>query len=228
MTNTVPLTHISADEVKAVLSEYRIHNADISFKEDSTIDDLIDVVEVRKGRIHCSLCMHEYGLTLGFIGQPVNDGYDFTRFNWRLTHSTQYLYPMYLCPQQDWPDLDRRTWLDLQDPQRCPYLCQSRMELWRVDGDHVGGRKWWWWWMNEWMIFGVLTRLCRNWILFVSIPSPRVKCLITMLLLSWQMKSVQWKISVIRFTRLFWNNSSGKCFFYHPIQSRSRVLIKSS
>lgn len=81
MTNTVPLTHISADEVKAVLSEYRIHNADISFKEDSTIDDLIDVVEVRKGRIHCSLCMHEYGLTLGFIGQPVNDGYDFTRFN---------------------------------------------------------------------------------------------------------------------------------------------------
>lgn len=46
MTNTVPLTHITQDEVKAVLSEYRIHNADISFKEDSTIDDLIDVVEV--------------------------------------------------------------------------------------------------------------------------------------------------------------------------------------
>ncbi|KAI9248203.1 developmentally-regulated GTP-binding protein 1, partial [Sporodiniella umbellata] len=45
MTNTVPLTNITQDEVKAVLSEYRIHNADVSFKEDSTIDDLIDVVE---------------------------------------------------------------------------------------------------------------------------------------------------------------------------------------
>ncbi|KAL7325319.1 GTP-binding protein rbg1 [Mucor circinelloides] len=45
MSNTVPLNNITFDEVKAVLSEYRIHNADISFKEDATIDDLIDVVE---------------------------------------------------------------------------------------------------------------------------------------------------------------------------------------
>src|SRR5690349_17083985 len=30
MTNTVPLTHLDLDEVKAVLSEYKIHNADIS------------------------------------------------------------------------------------------------------------------------------------------------------------------------------------------------------
>jgi ribosome-interacting GTPase 1 len=27
------------------LSEYKIHNADITLKEDSTVDDLIDVVE---------------------------------------------------------------------------------------------------------------------------------------------------------------------------------------
>lgn len=45
MTHTVPLNNITFDEVKAVLHEYRIHNADITFKEDSTIDDLIDVVE---------------------------------------------------------------------------------------------------------------------------------------------------------------------------------------
>ncbi|CAO3645234.1 unnamed protein product [Mucor hiemalis] len=45
MTNTVPLNNVTFDEVKAVLHEYRIHNADISFKEDATIDDLIDVVE---------------------------------------------------------------------------------------------------------------------------------------------------------------------------------------
>lgn len=45
MTNTVPLTKVTSEEVKAVLSEYRIHNADVAFKEDASIDDLIDVVE---------------------------------------------------------------------------------------------------------------------------------------------------------------------------------------
>nr|CAG8438490.1 15365_t:CDS:2 [Entrophospora candida] len=49
MTNTVPLTYLELDQVKAVLSEYRIHNADITFKCDATVDDLIDVIE---GRIY--------------------------------------------------------------------------------------------------------------------------------------------------------------------------------
>lgn len=45
MTNTVPLNHLDFDQVKAVLSEYKIHNADVSFKCDATVDDLIDVIE---------------------------------------------------------------------------------------------------------------------------------------------------------------------------------------
>ncbi|KAJ9085081.1 GTP-binding protein rbg1 [Entomophthora muscae] len=45
MTSTVPLTHLELDGVKAILSEYRIHNADVTFKCDATADDLIDVVE---------------------------------------------------------------------------------------------------------------------------------------------------------------------------------------
>ncbi|CAG8591222.1 6412_t:CDS:2, partial [Dentiscutata heterogama] len=49
MTNTVPLTHLDLDQVKAVLSEYKIHNADVNFKCDATVDDLIDVIE---GRIY--------------------------------------------------------------------------------------------------------------------------------------------------------------------------------
>ncbi|GBC07537.1 hypothetical protein RclHR1_07520001 [Rhizophagus clarus] len=49
MTNTVPLTNLDLDQVKAVLSEYRIHNADVNFKCDATVDDLIDVIE---GRIY--------------------------------------------------------------------------------------------------------------------------------------------------------------------------------
>ncbi|OMJ14767.1 Developmentally-regulated GTP-binding protein 1 [Smittium culicis] len=45
MTNMVPLTHLDLDAVKAILNEYRIHNADINFRCDATADDLIDVIE---------------------------------------------------------------------------------------------------------------------------------------------------------------------------------------
>ena len=65
MTNTVPLTYLDLDQVKAVLSEYRIHNADVTFKCDATVDDLIDVIEGRvyipaiyvlnKVSVHCTI-----------------------------------------------------------------------------------------------------------------------------------------------------------------------------
>ncbi|TKY85496.1 hypothetical protein EX895_005658 [Sporisorium graminicola] len=45
ITNTVPLTKLDHDEVKAVLSEYRISNADVSFRQDANIEELIDVIE---------------------------------------------------------------------------------------------------------------------------------------------------------------------------------------
>lgn len=45
MTNTVPLSHLTPEEVKAVLSEYKISNADVSIRCDATVDDLIDVIE---------------------------------------------------------------------------------------------------------------------------------------------------------------------------------------
>lgn len=41
----VPQSELDADTVKAVLSEYRIHNADITLRYDATTEDLIDVVE---------------------------------------------------------------------------------------------------------------------------------------------------------------------------------------
>jgi len=47
ITSTVPLTHIDHDEIKAVMSEYRINSADIAIRCDATIDDLIDVLEAR-------------------------------------------------------------------------------------------------------------------------------------------------------------------------------------
>lgn len=50
VSNTVPLTHIEPEEVKAVLSEYKIANADIAFRCDATIDDLIDILEAKSRR----------------------------------------------------------------------------------------------------------------------------------------------------------------------------------
>lgn len=45
MTNTVPLTHLDSDTVKAILGEYKWHNADVNFKCDATEDEFIDVIE---------------------------------------------------------------------------------------------------------------------------------------------------------------------------------------
>ncbi|KAK7183154.1 GTP-binding protein rbg1 [Paraphaeosphaeria sporulosa] len=49
ITATVPLTHIDHDEIKAVLAEYKMSNADVAIRCDATVDDLIDVIEA-KGR----------------------------------------------------------------------------------------------------------------------------------------------------------------------------------
>lgn len=45
ITNTVPLTRLNNDEIRAVMQEYRINSADIAFRCDATVDDLIDVIE---------------------------------------------------------------------------------------------------------------------------------------------------------------------------------------
>jgi small GTP-binding protein len=45
ITNTVPLTKLDKDGIKAVMSEYKINSADIAFRCDATVDDLIDTLE---------------------------------------------------------------------------------------------------------------------------------------------------------------------------------------
>ncbi|KAK6258975.1 hypothetical protein SCA6_013449 [Theobroma cacao] len=44
-TSTVANTLLDLETVKAICSEYRIHNADITLRYDATADDLIDVIE---------------------------------------------------------------------------------------------------------------------------------------------------------------------------------------
>eukprot|EP00455_Lapot_gusevi_P051135 TRINITY_DN755_c0_g1_i1.p1 TRINITY_DN755_c0_g1~~TRINITY_DN755_c0_g1_i1.p1 ORF type:complete len:367 (+),score=128.01 TRINITY_DN755_c0_g1_i1:108-1208(+) len=50
---TVPLTHISEHVVKAVLHEYRVHNAEILVREDATLDQFIDVIEGNRVYMRC-------------------------------------------------------------------------------------------------------------------------------------------------------------------------------
>ncbi|SCZ99343.1 BZ3500_MvSof-1268-A1-R1_Chr3-1g05958 [Microbotryum saponariae] len=50
ISNTVPLTHIDSDEIKAVLAEYKMSNADVALRCDPTLDEFIDVVE--GGRVY--------------------------------------------------------------------------------------------------------------------------------------------------------------------------------
>ncbi|KAL8283580.1 hypothetical protein RQP46_005683 [Phenoliferia psychrophenolica] len=53
ISNTVPLTHIEPEEIRAVLAEYKISNADVSFRCDPTLDEFIDVVEGGRVYIPC-------------------------------------------------------------------------------------------------------------------------------------------------------------------------------
>ena len=45
LTLAVPQSTLNMDNVRSILSEYRVHNADVTLRCDATVDDLIDVVE---------------------------------------------------------------------------------------------------------------------------------------------------------------------------------------
>jgi small GTP-binding protein len=49
----VPQPNLDEDTVKAILSEYRIHNADVVLRERCTMDDLIDVIEGSRVYMPC-------------------------------------------------------------------------------------------------------------------------------------------------------------------------------
>ncbi|KZT20817.1 P-loop containing nucleoside triphosphate hydrolase protein [Neolentinus lepideus HHB14362 ss-1] len=54
ITNTVPLTNIDQDEIKAILSEYKLSNCDVAIREpNATADDLVDVIEGNRVYIPC-------------------------------------------------------------------------------------------------------------------------------------------------------------------------------
>jgi len=46
-------THLDADVARTILHEYKIHNADVTLREDSTVDDLIDCIEGNRAYLPC-------------------------------------------------------------------------------------------------------------------------------------------------------------------------------
>jgi ribosome-interacting GTPase 1 len=44
-TNTIPLTHCDEKMILSILHEYKIFNADVIFRENSTVDEFIDVIQ---------------------------------------------------------------------------------------------------------------------------------------------------------------------------------------
>ncbi|KAF9685285.1 hypothetical protein SADUNF_Sadunf03G0038700 [Salix dunnii] len=51
--STLPLTHIDEKLCYQILHEYKIHNAEVLFREDATVDDLIDVIEGNRKYMKC-------------------------------------------------------------------------------------------------------------------------------------------------------------------------------
>lgn len=49
--NNIELTKVSEDTIKSICHEYRIPNADIHFRCNATVDELIDAIE--GNRIYC-------------------------------------------------------------------------------------------------------------------------------------------------------------------------------
>jgi len=52
-------THLTQETIKAVLSEYKTHNADINIREDVTVDELIDVIEGNRVYVPCIYALNK-------------------------------------------------------------------------------------------------------------------------------------------------------------------------
>lgn len=70
--STVPLTWIDERMVRNIMHEYKIHNADILFRCDATVDEFIDVVEGKRSYIPCLyVCCYKLSLFDELIFGPV-------------------------------------------------------------------------------------------------------------------------------------------------------------
>ena len=101
ISNTVPLTKMDPDEMKAVLAEYKLSNCDVAVRQDATLDELIDVIEGNR-------CY----LPVVYLSAP----------------SLDFLVPRLMSnagPEQDRRDINRRTGSTISHSQLGANLCQG-------------------------------------------------------------------------------------------------------
>ena len=77
----MPQSELDLDIVKSILSEYRIHNSDVTLRYDATADDLIDVIEGNRAYIPCIYLLNKIGT---YVRLPINNGI--------LQHSFYFFY----------------------------------------------------------------------------------------------------------------------------------------
>lgn len=62
VSSTVPLTYLDEKIIRSIINEYGIHNADILFRDDVTMDQFIDVIEANKSYVPMMILLNKVDL----------------------------------------------------------------------------------------------------------------------------------------------------------------------
>ena len=62
VSSTVPLTHLDEKTIRSIINEYGMHNADILFRDDVTIDQFIDVLDRNKSYVPMIILLNKVDL----------------------------------------------------------------------------------------------------------------------------------------------------------------------
>ena len=86
----VPQDELDLDLIKTILSEYRIHNADIIVKYNATSDEFIDVVEGNRSYIPCIYLLNKIDQVCSLNSKYI------TRVKSSRIYTGQYTFPIVL------------------------------------------------------------------------------------------------------------------------------------
>lgn len=78
VSTTVPLTHLDEKTIRSIINEYGVHNADILFRDDVTIDQFIDVIEDNKSYVPMMILLNKVDLVdIDYLREVQKDIPDF-------------------------------------------------------------------------------------------------------------------------------------------------------
>eukprot|EP00922_Rhytidocystis_sp_ex-Travisia-forbesii_P054028 GHVS01080160.1.p1 GENE.GHVS01080160.1~~GHVS01080160.1.p1 ORF type:complete len:373 (-),score=52.05 GHVS01080160.1:221-1339(-) len=95
----VPLTQIDAKAVQLVLHEYKIFNAEVLFREDASVDDLIDVIEGNRKYVKCLYVYNKVDML------PLNEIDEIARRPYAVALSSQRNWNLDLLKERMWDEL---------------------------------------------------------------------------------------------------------------------------